>query len=82
LKAAGLPVVAAKRGALPEIAANSAVLLNSDDPAEWAEALHQVITDEAARTSLRTSGRRRAEEFTWERTASLTAAVYREVLER
>ena len=35
--------------------------------------------DEATRGSLRASGRRRAAEFTWARTARLTLEVYRRV---
>jgi glycosyltransferase involved in cell wall biosynthesis len=78
--AAGLPVVAARRGALPEVAEDAAALLESDDPAAWADVLQRIIMDNARRAALITAGKRRAAEFSWERTARQTADVYREVL--
>lgn len=80
--AAGLPVVAARRGALPEVAGDAAMLVESDDPDAWAESLQQLISDCAGQQLLADSGRKRASELTWERTADLTAQVYREVLGR
>ena len=52
------------------------------DPAEWAEALRTLLSDEALRNSLVERGRARAEEMTWERAARATLGVYREVLGR
>ncbi|HEX3724542.1 MAG TPA: glycosyltransferase family 1 protein [Nitrolancea sp.] len=78
----GLAVVAARRGALPEVAGDAAILLDSDEPDAWAEALRQLISDSALRGSLAELGRKRGNELTWERSAELTATVYREVLGR
>ena len=78
--AADLVVVASRRGALPEVAGDAAVLLDSDDPSAWAEALHGIIVDCTRREALIALGRLRAAEYTWERTARRTADVYREVL--
>jgi glycosyltransferase involved in cell wall biosynthesis len=78
--AAGLTVVAARRGALPEVAGDAAVLVDDDDPDSWAAALATLIADKARREDLRRAGRFRAGQFSWERTATETAALYREVL--
>jgi glycosyltransferase involved in cell wall biosynthesis len=69
--ACGVPVVAARRGALPETCGDAAVLVEPD-PEALAEGLLRVVEDSALRERLVTSGRERAAAFTWERTAELT----------
>ncbi len=78
--AAGLPVVAAKRGALPEVAGDAALLVDGDDPEDWAEAIASLIDRESTRHDMQRAGTIRAGQFSWERTARETAALYREVL--
>jgi alpha-1,3-rhamnosyl/mannosyltransferase len=74
--AAGAPVVASDRGALPEVTAGAALL--AEPAAEpMAEALGQLLGDPALRERLRTAGLARAARFSWERTARETLAVYR-----
>ncbi|HLE43923.1 MAG TPA: glycosyltransferase family 1 protein [Methylomirabilota bacterium] len=74
--AAGAPVVASCRGALPEVA-GAAALLVEPAPEPLAEALERVLTDPALRDRLRHAGLERARAFSWERTAAQTLAVYR-----
>jgi glycosyltransferase involved in cell wall biosynthesis len=74
--AAGAPVVASRRGALPEVTAGAALLVEPS-PAPLAEALGQVLADAALRARLREAGLARARDFSWERTAAETLAVYR-----
>ena len=78
--AAGLPVLAARRGALPEVAGDAALLVDSDDPETWREAIGSLIADDPLRKELQRAGRIRAAQFSWERTARETAALYREVM--
>lgn len=78
--AAGLPVVAAARGALPEVAGDAAVLIQSNDPEEWSTTIESLITDESRREALKHAGLLRSSAFSWERTATETARLYREVL--
>jgi glycosyltransferase involved in cell wall biosynthesis len=73
--AAGAPVVASRRGALPELVGEAAVLVEPD-AAALAEGLGQVLADGALREKLRTAGLARARAYSWERTASETLAVY------
>jgi glycosyltransferase involved in cell wall biosynthesis len=74
--AAGAPVVASDRGALPEVTAGAA-LLAEPAPEPLAEALGRVLGDPALRERLRAAGLARAAAFSWERTARETLAVYR-----
>jgi glycosyltransferase involved in cell wall biosynthesis len=74
--AAGAPVVASNRGALPEVTGGAALLVDPT-PRPLAEALEQLLTDPALRERLRQAGLVRAAQFSWERTARETLGVYR-----
>ena len=65
--AAGTPVVAADRGALPEACGGAALLADPADPEAFAEALLRAAGPETDR--LVTAGRERAAGLTWQRTA-------------
>lgn len=74
--AAGTPVVASRTGALPEITAGAAVLVDPLSITGIADGIAECIAD---RASLSVAGRERAKQFTWERSAAGTMAVYREL---
>lgn len=78
--AAGVPVVAAERGALPEVAGDTARLVDPDDPAAIAAAIAGLLDDPAAAAALARRGQARAAAFRWQETARRTLAVYRGVL--
>ena len=78
--ACGCPVVTANVSSLPEVAGSAALLVDPNDPAGFAEALHSVILDRDLRTRLRGDGLRRARDFSWDDTVSATRAVYEQVL--
>jgi glycosyltransferase involved in cell wall biosynthesis len=67
--AAGTPVVAADRGALPETSGGAALLVDPDDPDALAAELLRVVGDTELATNLRERGLARAASFSW-RTAS------------
>ena len=75
--AAGTPVVAANSGALPEVTGGAAVLVDPLDLTSIADGIAEAI---ATRDSLVARGRVRAREFSWKKTAALTAQVYRELI--
>ena len=73
--AAGAPVVASNRGALPEVTAGAA-LLTDPAPQPLADALEQILSDPPLRERLRAAGLARSAQFSWERTARETLRVY------
>jgi glycosyltransferase involved in cell wall biosynthesis len=77
---AGLPVVAANASATPEGVGDAALLVNPLDSAEIAAALERVMGDSECRERLIRAGRQRAAEFTWQKTAERTLAVYRQLV--
>jgi glycosyltransferase involved in cell wall biosynthesis len=76
--AAGAPVIAARRGALPEVTGDAALLVEPE-PAAVADALEMLLGDPALQARLREAGRARAATFSWARTARATLGVYRAV---
>jgi glycosyltransferase involved in cell wall biosynthesis len=79
--ASGAAVIASRRGALPEVAGDAALLVEPE-PAPLAEALGRVLGDAALRTRLREAGLDRARAYSWERTATQTLAVYHAAVAR
>jgi glycosyltransferase involved in cell wall biosynthesis len=73
--ARGLPAVVGNRGALPELAAGQAVLVDPEDVTSIAAGLERLLTDEPLRKKLIEGGRRRAAGFSWGRAADLTHQV-------
>ncbi|MGO4692213.1 glycosyltransferase [Glaciibacter sp. 2TAF33] len=80
--ASGIPVVAAASGGLTEAVQNgvTGVLVDSRKVSGWAEAVGSILDDEALAARLGTAGHERALQFTWDRTATQTLAVYDSVL--
>jgi glycosyltransferase involved in cell wall biosynthesis len=82
----GLPVVATRAGALPEVLGrdgDAALLVPSRDGGALAAAITRLLDDEELRASMGAAGRRRVlERYTWEATARGTIDNYHEVLER
>lgn len=67
----GVPLVARRAGAIPEVVANAAQYFSTRR--ELGDAIATLLHDADAREALRTRGRARAQLFSWERTARLTA---------
>jgi glycosyltransferase involved in cell wall biosynthesis len=74
---AGVPVVAARSGSLPEILDGAPFWCDPLDESSIAKALLIAVSDEAARTKAIALGRTRAAFFTWDRVAGLTVEAYR-----
>ena len=72
--ARGVPVACADATALPETAGGAAELFDPRDPADCAAAIERAVAAGGER------GLARAAEFSWERTAAATRAVYEELL--
>jgi glycosyltransferase involved in cell wall biosynthesis len=67
--AAGVPVVASTRAALPELIGNAGLLADPSDTEAFTAAVMTAATDEPARARLREEGRILASRYTWERAA-------------
>ncbi len=76
----GAPVVSSNATCLPEIYGEAAHYFDPLDTAATAGAINKVLTDQALRQDLIDRGRRRAEDFSWERMARQTLAVYTSML--
>lgn len=77
--ACGTPTITSTTSALPEVAGDAAVLVDPEDATAVGEAMVLVLNDLSLRESLRRKGLARVRQFTWERAARQTLAVYREV---
>lgn len=77
--ACGVPVIAADRGAVPEVAGGAALLVEPTAN-DVAEAIVAVTNDAALRERLAAAGLERVKVFSWERTARLTMDAYGDAL--
>ncbi|HEX7588463.1 MAG TPA: glycosyltransferase family 1 protein, partial [Anaerolineae bacterium] len=78
--ACGVPVVSSNASSLPEVVGDAGIYVSPDDVAGWAKAMHTVLTDGARQAAMRERGLARAKEFSWERAARETFAVYQSVV--
>lgn len=77
--AQGAPVVASSGTAVAEVIGGGGVTVDATDTQGWADAIAALLGDTAERERLAAAALARSEEFTWERCAEQTAAVYREL---
>ena len=70
--ASGVPVAAANAGALPEICAGKAVLFDSDNLEEMADAIETVTTNKKARAKMIAEGLAWSKKFNWQECAEKT----------
>lgn len=80
--ACGTPVVAADASSIPEVVGDGAYLVSPDDSRKMGGAIIAVLIQNDLRESLRNLGLARASNFSWQRTASSTLAVYQQVMAR
>jgi glycosyltransferase involved in cell wall biosynthesis len=79
--ACGAPIIARRATSIPEVVGNAAVLIDSDDPAEWGRAIAHLRASIDLQRGLRSRGLQRAASFSWRRCAEQTLAVYRQAAE-
>jgi glycosyltransferase involved in cell wall biosynthesis len=72
------PIIAGNTSSMPEIAENAAMFVNSYDPMKIAEAIRQILCEEALSTALRKKGLERVKHFSWTAMARDVQAVYTE----
>ncbi len=80
--AAGVPVVASRRGALPEVGGDAVVYVDPGDASRMAATLAEVLTSAPRLEDLRQRGAVRARAFSWTTSASRLWHAYTEAVAR
>lgn len=80
--ASGVPVIATRVGAIPEITQDGTdgILVTPGNATEMCEAVLKLLRDERLRNSLSAAGTKRAEKFSLERHANQMVQVFEEIL--
>jgi glycosyltransferase involved in cell wall biosynthesis len=78
--AAGVPVMASNRSALPEVCGDAAVMIDPQNEDELAHALTALAQDTDLRMNLIVKGTERAKSFRWIDAVERTMNVYREMV--
>lgn len=78
--ACGVPVITSNRGSLPEVAGGAAILVDPENVDSIAGAISGLVRDESLQNRLKVMGKKRASEFTWQKTAAETLSLYRELV--
>jgi glycosyltransferase involved in cell wall biosynthesis len=78
-QACGAAVMTSHNSSLPEVAGDAALLVDPHDVDAIAEAMHQLITDDALRAELVRRGYENVKRFSWEKCARETLAVLESV---
>jgi glycosyltransferase involved in cell wall biosynthesis len=79
---AGVPVVASRRGALPEVLGEAGSLVDPTDESAVAAAIEALLADPSRRRAQADAGARRAREFSWSDSAARLMAAYRAAQQR
>lgn len=77
--ACGTAVIASNRGALGEVTAGHALMIDDPSAAAFADALGEVLTNDAVRRDLEIRARARGKQLTWRDTSRRTLDVLRDV---
>lgn len=78
----GTAVITSNTSSMPEVAGNAARLVDPLNAADIAQALLELMGDDAQRSSLAQAGLLRAKEFSWENNATKVLSVYEEVFNK
>lgn len=80
--ASGVPVITGNLTSLPEVVGDAGIMVAPDDVDSMREGLRQLLEDRVCAEDFALRGLARAQTFSWDRCASETFAVYREVMTR
>lgn len=76
----GCPVAVSNTSSLPEVAGDAALYFDPNDAASIYAAAEALVSNPAVRSKLIEDGFRRAQLFSWEKTAEVTHAVYSQLI--
>lgn len=78
----GCPAVLSNRSSLPEVGGDAALYFDPENASSIAAAVQDCLSNSELRLSLIARGKKRADQFSWERAAQQTEDVYHKVLEK
>jgi len=78
----GVPVVAARRGSLPEVLGDAGLLVDPEQPTEIADAIVRLLRDSTFASACAERGIARSRQFRWDLTARRVLDTYRQAVER
>jgi glycosyltransferase involved in cell wall biosynthesis len=76
----GTPVVTSDRCSLPEVAGDAAIVVAPDDVSGFADGFYRLLTNASCKVEMSERGRRRVQDFSWDRTAELTLQAYNDAI--
>jgi len=80
--ACGTPVITSNVSSLPEVVGNAAITVEPQNVFKLSKAINNVLENKNLQDKMIQEGLKRAEQFTWEKTAIDTIKVYEEVLDQ
>lgn len=75
--ACGTPVIASAVTALPEVVKDAGILVDPRSVKEICTAMKELLENEAYRKELGVLGMRRAQKYTWQKSAEMLMEIYR-----
>lgn len=78
--ACGCPVITSTRGSLGQVAGKAALIVDPENVAEITEAMRRIENDDLLRQSLIHKGLKRAQQFSWKKTASEMLNVFKRIV--
>ena len=80
--ACGTPVISSTRGALEEVVADAAIIVDPESIPDITHALTELSNDAGLADSLKSKGLANAARFHWSRTAEEVTGIYRKAVSR
>lgn len=74
--ACGTPVIASTASSIPEVGGEAILYADPKDSLAWSDNISQILNDRTKRQNLRALGLKRAQQFSWERTARATLKLF------
>lgn len=74
----GAATVSSNSSSMPEVAGDAAILLSPSEAAPWAQTMLMLSKNSEQRSNLRAAGRKQANTFSWDRSASDMLSIYHE----
>ena len=73
----GCPVIAGRNSSIPEVMGDMPSMISESSVSAWVEKIRQILGDETTQREMIALGLKRAQLFSWKRTAQLTIEAYR-----